>query len=43
MGKLLTSTESLEMSLSSELEAQGVSRRSFLKFCTAITAAMGLP
>ncbi|MBT3630762.1 MAG: hydrogenase small subunit [Candidatus Marinimicrobia bacterium] len=43
MGKLLTSTESLEMSLSNELEAQGVSRRSFLKFCTAITAAMGLP
>ena len=43
MGKLLTSTESLEMSFSNELEAQGVSRRSFLKFCTAITAAMGLP
>jgi len=43
MGKLLTPTESLEMSLSNELEAQGVSRRSFLKFCTAITAAMGLP
>ena len=43
MGKLLTSTESLEMSFSNELEAQGVSRRNFLKFCTAITAAMGLP
>ncbi|NQT63805.1 MAG: hydrogenase small subunit [Candidatus Marinimicrobia bacterium] len=43
MGQLLTSTESLDISISKELEAQGVSRRNFLKFCTAITAAMGLP
>lgn len=43
MGQLLTSTESLDISISEELEAQGVSRQNFLKFCTAITAAMGLP
>jgi len=28
---------------SSEMEARGIHRREFLKFCTAITAAMGLP
>ena len=43
MGQLLTSDESFDISVSEELEAQGVSRRNFLKFCTAITAAMGLP
>ena len=43
MGTELKSNEVLDMSFSKELEAQGVSRRNFLKFCTAITAAMGLP
>lgn len=43
MGKLMETNEALELSYSEELAAQGVSRRSFLKFCTAITAAMGLP
>ncbi len=43
MGTELKSNEMLDMSFSEELEAQGVSRRNFLKFCTAITAAMGLP
>ncbi|MCF7823165.1 MAG: hydrogenase small subunit [Candidatus Marinimicrobia bacterium] len=39
----METNEALELSYSEELAAQGVSRRSFLKFCTAITAAMGLP
>jgi hydrogenase small subunit len=43
MGKLMESNETLELAFSEELAAQGVTRRSFLKFATAITAAMGLP
>lgn len=43
MGKLMKSNEALDLVYSEELAAQGVTRRSFLKFCTAITAAMGLP
>ncbi len=43
MGKLMESNGTLELAFSEELAAQGVTRRSFLKFATAITAAMGLP
>ena len=43
MGKLMESNETLDLAFSEELAAQGVTRRSFLKFATAITAAMGLP
>jgi len=43
MGKLMESNETLDLAFTEELAAQGVTRRSFLKFATAITAAMGLP
>jgi hydrogenase small subunit len=43
MGTLLKTDEALNNAYSEELAARGVSRRSFIKFCTAITAAMGLP
>ena len=43
MAKLMETNEALELTHSEELAAQGVTRRNFLKFCTAITAAMGLP
>ena len=43
MGKLMESNETLNLAYSDELAVQGVTRRNFLKFCTAITAAMGLP
>ena len=43
MGTLPNTDEALNLAYSKELAAKGVSRRSFIKFCTAITAAMGLP
>lgn len=43
MGNQVESRKSLNLPYSEELAAQGVTRRSFLKFVTAMTAAMGLP
>ena len=43
MGTHIESKELQDLSYAEELAARGVSRRKFLKFCTAITAAMGLP
>ena len=43
MGTHIESEEILGLAYAEELAAHGVSRRNFLKFCTAITAAMGLP
>lgn len=43
MDNLNASKDVTKLAYSQELAAQGVSRRGFLKFCTVITAAMGLP
>jgi len=43
MGTHIESKEVRDLAYADELAAHGVSRRNFLKFCTAITAAMGLP
>ena len=40
---VIQSFDSADCSISEILRKRGVSRRDFLKFCTAITAAMSLP